>query len=60
MMNKKKQKVFVVRKYVMASNAEEALRKEKQVKPDDCWLDDDYKKTMYQDLKPAMGFRVNT
>lgn len=36
------QKRLIVRKYVMARNAEEALHKEKTIAPDDCFIDDDW------------------
>lgn len=55
---KPKLKLFVVRKYVMADSAAQALRKERNQKPDDCWLDEDYKKNAVQELKPAIGFEI--
>ncbi len=38
------QKIFIVRKYVKARSAAEAIRKERNVAPDDCWIDDEWRK----------------
>ena len=38
------QKIFIVRKYVKARSAAEALRKESGVAADDCWVDDEWRK----------------
>lgn len=35
-----KKKIYIVRKFVAANSIQEALEKEKNVPPDDCWLDD--------------------
>lgn len=37
-------KLFVIQKYIIASSITEALKIEKDTKPDECWLDDDWKK----------------
>ena len=58
MKSKPKQKLFIVRKYVMADSCSQALRKERSQKPDDCWLDEDYKKKMSESLTSAIGFNV--
>ncbi len=52
----KKEKLFVVKKYVMATCAAQALRKESKIRADECWIDDDYKKNMAQNLSSAIGF----
>lgn len=57
-MKKFKQKLYVIRKYVMASSASGAIKKEKNQKVDDVWIDDDYKRNMTQKLEPAIGFEV--
>lgn len=44
-------KLFVVQKYIVARTISEALKIEKHTKPDECWLDDDWKKAH----KPEMG-----
>lgn len=54
-----KDKRYIVRKYIMAKSASEALRKEKKVRPDDCWVDEDWKKDNQQQLVSAIGFSVN-
>ena len=41
-----KDKLYVVRKYVMAPNARAALRRERNVEPCDVWLDDDWMKAV--------------
>src|SRR3989304_4463963 len=49
-------KLFVVKKYVYASSAEEALRREKRVRPDDVWIDEDWKKANSEKMDGRMGF----
>lgn len=53
------QKLFVVKKYVMAKSAQEALRKEIKIKPDDIWVDDEWRKGNQDRLTDAIGFEVN-
>lgn len=36
-------KQYIIREYVIANNVQEALRKEKNVKPDEAWIDSDWK-----------------
>lgn len=52
----KKDKLFVIRKYVMAPNAQAALKKEKKVKPDDVWVDEEWKKGNVDRLAESIGF----
>lgn len=54
-----KEKRYIVRKYIIAKTINEALRKEKNTIPDDCWVDEDWKKENSQDLVSAIGFTVN-
>lgn len=54
-----KEKRYIVRKYIMAKTIQEALRKEKKTRPDDCWVDEDWAKENSQDLVSAIGFTVN-
>jgi hypothetical protein len=49
-------KLFIVRKYVTASSAAEALRIEKRIAADDCWLDDDWKKSQPNPGPNLFGF----
>jgi hypothetical protein len=53
-------KRFIIKKYVMARSAQEALRKEKRVKPDDVWVDEDWKKENPNALESCIGFNVPT
>lgn len=38
------QKLYVVTKYIMAASVKQALEKEKFIKPDDVFVDTDWKK----------------
>lgn len=49
-------KQYIIRKYVMAENARAALRIEKNIKADECWIDDDWKKQQSH-LAAPVGFR---
>ncbi len=52
----KQSKLFVIKKYVWAKDARQAIKKEKDVSVDDVWIDDDWKKQ--QDLKTQpIGFK---
>ena len=42
--NLQQNKLFVVRKYVWALNAKDAICKELNQSPDDVWIDDEWKK----------------
>lgn len=57
-MIKKKEKLFVIKKYIMATSASVALKKERRVRPDDCWVDEDWKKKQEDitQLSSAIGF----
>jgi hypothetical protein len=50
-------KQYIIRKYISARSASEALKIEGKYKADDCWLDEDWKKS-----QPApdshIGFNV--
>lgn len=50
-------KLFVVRKYILASNALEAIKKEKFVKPDDVFVDDEWKRGQVNQLTESIGFK---
>lgn len=50
---KKPQKMFVIRKYVMADSAKSAIRKDKTTPVDDVWIDPDWQKV---NLASAIGF----
>ena len=53
----KRRKLFVVRKYVMARDVSDAIRLEKRQKPDDVWLDDDWKKANTDEPTNNIGFK---
>lgn len=55
-MKRKKEKLFVVRKYIKATSAEHAIRKERTHRVDDVWIDDEWKKDNANGLKDAIGF----
>ena len=44
MKNKNTDKRFIVRKYIMAQSAADAIKKDKLAPVFDVWVDDDYKK----------------
>ena len=37
-------KLFVIRKYILAKSASDAIRKDKTTPVDDVWVDEDFKK----------------
>lgn len=51
-------KLFVIRKYVMATSVAQAVRLEKKQDADDCWLDDDWKKSQPNAGANLMGIVV--
>lgn len=51
-------KLFVVRKYVVAVSVAQAVRLEKNQDADDCWLDDDWKKSQPNAGANVMGLVV--
>jgi hypothetical protein len=55
----KKDKLFVIKKYVMAPNAKAALRKERKTEVDDIWIDDDWRKNSKDNLAAAIGFQID-
>ncbi len=52
----KKQKLFVIKKYIMAVSAVEALKKEWRYRPDDCWVDEQWRTENKVSLPSAIGF----
>lgn len=55
-MKKQPLKRYIVRKYIMAKTAHEAIKKDKEHLPDDVWVDEDWKKDNSRDLSSAIGF----
>lgn len=58
--NRDKQKLFVVKKYIMANSAQEALKKENKYRADDCWVDEDWrnKQKDFSEVESSMGFKL--
>jgi hypothetical protein len=48
-------KLYVIRKYIKANSAQDAIKKEKKFRVDDVWLDEDYKNAHLTD---AIGFSI--
>jgi len=50
-------KIYVIKKYVIAESAEEAIKLSKNKPVDDCWVDDDSHKIQLQEIiKNNIGF----
>lgn len=49
-------KRFILKKYIMAHSAQEALSKDRITRPDDVWVDEDWKKENPNMLTSAIGF----
>lgn len=49
----KAKKLFVVKKYIMANSAQQAIRLDKKTPPDDVWVDETWKNN---NLSSAIGF----
>lgn len=58
-MNKEKDKMFIVKKYIKASSAAEAIRKDRTTPVSDVWIDDEWRKNNRDNLADAMGFIVS-
>lgn len=58
-MKKNKQlKQFIVRKFILGTSASDVLKREKNFKADDCWVDEKWLDLHTKDLNPAIGFSV--
>ena len=55
-MHRTQLKKFIVRKYVMAKSAIDALKKERQIKADDCYIDDEWRKSN-EEKTVSIGFK---
>lgn len=58
-MSKPREKLFIIRKYIMAVSAAQAIKKDKVTPVDDCWVDDEWKKGNEGRLENAIGFIDN-
>lgn len=56
--SKKPHKLFVIRKYIKAVSASEAIKKDRSTPVDDVWVDDEWKKNSATRLESAIGFRA--
>ena len=56
-MKKDNRKLFIVKKYIMATSASDAIRKDKKTPPDSVWVDDKWAETNQQ-LASAIGFTI--
>ena len=50
-------KLFVIKKYIWAESASQALKVEKKSRADDCWIDEEWKKAQDYKSKPS-GFNL--
>lgn len=53
---KQPKKLFVIKKYVMASSAIEAIKKEGKIMADDVWIDEDWKRSQKEQSPLSIGF----
>lgn len=51
-------KRFIVRKYIMAKSASDALKNERRFRPDEVFLDDEWMKQKGTNLQSAIGFNL--
>lgn len=56
---KTKEKLYIVRKYIMAKSATDAIKKERRIIPDDVWVSDDWIKENKNELSSAIGYSVD-
>lgn len=56
MMHVKTMKLYVVRKYIRATSAAQAIRLDRERPVDDVWIDDEWKKSGSSELASAVGF----
>lgn len=51
-----KPKMYIVRKYIKATNAAQAIRKDKTTAVHDVWISEEWKEKQHQHLTGAIGF----
>jgi len=54
----KKPKLYVVKKYVMATSAAQAMRLERKTPVDSVWIDDEWMKGNASGLVSALGYQI--
>lgn len=47
----KKDKIYIIKKYVVAKNAQEAIRKDKTTPVDDCWIEESDGKAYLESIR---------
>ena len=57
-MKNKKLKLFIVKKYIMAESAHDALKRERRHRPDDVWVDEEWKKENKYQLESVIGYNI--
>lgn len=55
-----KQNRYIVRKYIMARSAAEAIKKDLKTPAMEVWIDEDYKKEQKDELASCIGFTVES
>lgn len=50
--------MYIVRKYIMAISAAQAIRRDKTTAVHDAWVSDDWKGDQSRNLADAIGFHV--
>ena len=53
---KSEEKLYVVRKYIMATSAKQAILKDRTAPVEDVWVDTDWQKRQTEILTSAIGF----
>lgn len=53
----KKKKLYIARKYLMATSLAEAIKIEKKTALDEIWLDEDYRKS-HDEFQKSVGFKI--
>jgi hypothetical protein len=51
---------YIVRKYIMANSAIEAIELEKESPVHDVWIDEDYKNEQRRELASCIGFAMSS
>lgn len=51
-------KKFIIKKYVMARSAAHAMRLERRMHADDCWIDEEWRKANEEKVLSQMGFSI--
>jgi len=54
---KREEKMYVVRKYVMAKTVQEAIKKERKTKIHEVFVDDEWRKSQKDNLAAAIGYQ---